>query len=126
MISSPHLPDFLLPSGFQFAAVKAGLKPSGKPDFAVVVADHPASAAAMFTSNRVVAAPIIVGREHLQESSGLVKVVAVNAGNANCATGEAGIVTCREVCAEAASAFGCTEAQVFPSSTGIIGVPLPG
>ncbi len=126
MISSPHLPDFLLPSGFQFAAVKAGLKPSGKPDFAIAVADNPVSAAAMFTSNRIVAAPIIVGREHLLESSGLVRVVAVNAGNANCATGEAGIASCREVCVQAASAFGCAEAEVFPSSTGIIGVPLPG
>src|SRR5271170_1576697 len=117
MISSPHLPDFLLPSGFQFAAVKAGLKPSGKPDFAIVVADKPVSAAAMFTSNRVVAAPIIVGREHLQQSSGFVRVVAVNAGNANCATGEAGIATCREICVQAATEFGCTPQEIFPSST---------
>jgi glutamate N-acetyltransferase / amino-acid N-acetyltransferase len=126
MTSSPHLPDFFLPSGFQFAAVQAGLKPSGKPDFAVVVADEPASAAAMFTSNRIVAAPVIVGREHLRNSNGQVKVVAVNAGNANCATGDAGIATCHEVCAQAAAVFGCSKEQVFPSSTGIIGVPLPG
>src|SRR5271163_800805 len=125
MISSPHLPDFLLPSGFQFAAVTAGLKPSGKPDFAVAAADESASAAAMFTSNRVVAAPIIVGREHLQHSDGRVRVIVVNAGNANCATGEAGIRACREVCAHAASTFGCSEYEVFPSSTGITGVPLP-
>jgi glutamate N-acetyltransferase/amino-acid N-acetyltransferase len=126
MTSSPHLPDFLLPSGFQFAAVKAGLKPSGKPDFAIAVADESASAAAMFTGNRVVAAPIIVGREHLVQSHGRVKGVAVNAGNANCATGEAGIATCREVCVHAAAAFNCTPEEIFPSSTGIIGVPLPG
>jgi glutamate N-acetyltransferase/amino-acid N-acetyltransferase len=126
MTSSPHLPDFLLPSGFQFAAVKAGLKQSGKPDFAIAVADQSASAAAMFTSNRVVAAPIIVGRENLLRSHGRVKVVAVNAGNANCATGEAGIATCREVCSRTAAAFSCTPQEIFPSSTGIIGVPLPG
>jgi glutamate N-acetyltransferase/amino-acid N-acetyltransferase len=126
MTSSPHLPDFLLPSGFQFAAVKAGLKPSGKPDFAIAMADESASAAAMFTSNRVVAAPIIVGRENLLKSHGRVRVVAVNAGNANCATGEAGIATCREVCAQAAATFGCATEEIFPSSTGIIGVPLPG
>jgi glutamate N-acetyltransferase / amino-acid N-acetyltransferase len=126
MTSSPHLPDFLLPSGFQFAAVKTGLKQSGKPDFAIAIADESASAAAMFTSNRVVAAPIIVGRENLLKSRGRVKVVAVNAGNANCATGEAGIATCREVCAQAASTFGCATEEIFPSSTGIIGVPLPG
>ncbi|AXC15280.1 Glutamate N-acetyltransferase [Acidisarcina polymorpha] len=126
MISSPHIPDFLLPSGFQFTAVSAGIKPSGKPDFAIVVADEAASAAAMFTSNRVTAAPLTVGREHLRSSGGRVKVVVVNAGNANCATGEAGVAVCREVCARASATFGGETMEVFPSSTGIIGVPLPG
>ena len=126
MISSPHLPDFLLPSGFQFAAVKAGIKPSGKPDFAIAVADQPAAAAAMFTGSRVVAAPLIVDRENLQQSGSRVRAVLVNAGNANCATGQAGIETCRDVCAVAARTFGCKTSEVFPSSTGIIGVPLPG
>ncbi len=125
MISSPHLPDFLLPSGFQFTSVKAGIKASGKPDFAVAVADRGANSAAMFTSNRVVAAPLIVGREHLLKSAGRVKAVVVNAGNANCATGEAGVIACREVCTHAAATFGCDPSEVFPSSTGIIGVPLP-
>lgn len=125
MISSSHLPDFLLPSGFQFAGITAGIKTSGKPDFAIAVADRGANAAAMFTGNRVVAAPIIVDREHLRDADARVKVVAVNAGNANCATGEAGIAACRKVCAAAADAFDCREEQVFPSSTGIIGVPLP-
>lgn len=126
MISSPHFPDFLLPSGFQFAAVTAGIKSSGKPDFAIALADHPAAAAAMFTGNLVVAAPLIVDCEHLRQSEGRVKAVLVNAGNANCATGHAGIDTCRDVCAQAAAAFDCDPSQVFPSSTGIIGVPLPG
>ncbi|MGC1295052.1 MAG: bifunctional glutamate N-acetyltransferase/amino-acid acetyltransferase ArgJ [Alloacidobacterium sp.] len=114
-----------LPLGFRFAAVKAGIKPSGKADFAVAVADAPASAAAMFTSNRVVAAPIIVGRKHLARSAGRVRVVAVNAGNANCATGQIGIDACQQVCAAAAEVFHCEGHEVFPSSTGIIGVPLP-
>jgi len=126
MNSSPHPPEFPLPSGFQFAAVKAGIKPSGKPDFALAVADRPVAAAAMFTGNRVVAAPLVVGRQHLQQSKGRVKAVLVNAGNANCATGQPGIDTCREVCAAAAATFGCDPAEVFPSSTGIIGVLLPG
>jgi glutamate N-acetyltransferase/amino-acid N-acetyltransferase len=125
---SPDLlpPDFLPPSGFRFAAATAGLKPSGKPDFALAVAGQGASAAAMFTRNRVVAAPVVVGREHLRQSEGRVTLVAVNAGNANCATGEAGIAVCREVCAAAADIFGCSKDEVFPSSTGIIGVPLAG
>ena len=114
-----------LPRGFRFAAVKAGLKPSGKPDFAVAVAQRIASAAAMFTSNQVQAAPITIGRRHLERSSGLLRVVAVNAGNANCATGEIGIAACEQVCRAAAETFGCEGHEVLPSSTGIIGVPLP-
>lgn len=115
-----------IPAGFGFAAVRAGIKPSGKPDAAcIVVQGEPASAAAMFTSNRVVAAPVIVGRDHLQKSNGAVRVVMVNAGNANCATGAAGLATCNSTCEAAAKQFGCTPEQVFPSSTGIIGVPLP-
>ena len=91
-MSETHLiSDDELPRGFRFAAVKAGIKPSGKADFAVAVADRIASAAAMFTANRVQAAPIAVGRRHLERSGGLLRVVAVNAGNANCATGSAGI-----------------------------------
>jgi glutamate N-acetyltransferase/amino-acid N-acetyltransferase len=114
-----------LPQGFRFTAVKAGIKPSGKPDFAVAVADEGASAAAMFTANRVQAAPITVGRRHMERSSGTVRVVAVNAGNANCATGAIGISACEQVCRAAAEAFSCEGHEVFPSSTGIIGVPLP-
>jgi len=113
-----------VPRGFRFAAVKAGIKPSGKADFAVAVADAPASAAAMFTSNRVQAAPIAVGIRHLERSGGQVRVVAVNAGNANCATGEVGLRAAETVCQAAAAAFHCEGHEVFPSSTGIIGVPL--
>ena len=114
-----------LPRGFRFAAVKAGIKPSGKADFAVAVADTGPSAAAMFTANRVQAAPIAVGRRHLERSHGRVRVVAVNAGNANCATGAVGMTACEQVCKAAAETFGCEGHEVFPSSTGIIGVPLP-
>jgi glutamate N-acetyltransferase/amino-acid N-acetyltransferase len=125
MNDSSLIPDEALPLGFRFAAVKAGIKASGNADFAVAVADTPASAAAMFTGNRVVAAPIIVGRKHLTRSAGHVRVVAVNAGNANCATGQIGIDACEQVCAAAAKIFQCEGHEVFPSSTGIIGVPLP-
>jgi len=125
MNDSPLVTSEALPLGFRFAAVKAGIKPSGKPDFAVAVTDSPASAAAMFTSNRVVAAPVTVGRRHLQHSAGRVRVVAVNAGNANCATGQIGIDACVKVCSAAAELFQCDGDEVFPSSTGIIGVPLP-
>ena len=119
------LSHYLIPRGFKFAATKAGVKTSGKPDFAVIVADAPACAAAEFTSNRVQAAPLIVDKENLHATGGRVRVVAVNAGNANCAAGEAGLRAARATCAGAAKVFGCSEREVFPSSTGIIGVPLP-
>lgn len=114
-----------LPQGFRFAAVKAGLKQSGRTDFACIVTDAPASAAAMFTSNRVTAAPLAIDKRHLQQTGGKVRVVAINAGNANCATGEVGLQAAVQVCQAAARIFACEPAQVFPSSTGIIGVPLP-
>jgi glutamate N-acetyltransferase/amino-acid N-acetyltransferase len=119
------IPENAVPSGFRFAAVRAGIKASGNPDLACAIADASATAAAMFTSNRVVAAPVVVGREHLRSSTGKVRVVLVNAGNANCATGEAGIAACQSVCQAAATQFSCAPQEVFPSSTGIIGVPLP-
>lgn len=114
-----------LPLGFRWAAVKAGIKASGRPDLAIAVADSPATAAVMFTKNQVVAAPVIVGRENIAATQGSVKAVIINAGNANCATGQAGIEAAHATCARAAELFGCLRTEVFPSSTGIIGVPLP-
>jgi glutamate N-acetyltransferase/amino-acid N-acetyltransferase len=121
----PDASQFLLPKGFRFGAAKAGLKKSGRADFALIVADAPASAAAAFTANRVIAAPLIVDKEHLRATGGKVRVVAINAGNANCAAGQAGLDAARATCAAAAQLFGCRPEEVFPSSTGIIGVPLP-
>jgi len=119
----------LIPAGFRFAAVKAGLKASGRTDFAVIVAEtltgEAASAAALFTANRITAAPIQVDKEHLAATGGKVRVVAINAGNANCAAGQAGLDAAFATCAAAAVEFGCSPEEVFPSSTGVIGVPLP-
>src|SRR5580698_3917922 len=123
-LNSP-LSDDQVPRGFSFAAVRAGIKASGKPDLACAVADKPATAAAMFTSNKVIAAPLIVGQRHLQRSQYRLRVALVNAGNANCATGEAGISAAQQCCASAGALFGCDPHLVLPSSTGIIGVPLP-
>jgi glutamate N-acetyltransferase/amino-acid N-acetyltransferase len=117
--------QILIPRGFRFGAVKTGLKKSGRTDFALIVADQPASAASAFTANRVIAAPLIVDKQHLSASSGKVRVIAINAGNANCAAGQAGLEAAHATCAAAASQFNCKPEEVFPSSTGIIGVPLP-
>jgi glutamate N-acetyltransferase/amino-acid N-acetyltransferase len=113
-----------LPLGFAWGAVAAGIKASRKPDLAAVVVKG-GQAAAVFTKNQVVAAPVIVGRRHLLGTGGRVNAVLVNAGNANCATGQAGIDACVKTCSAAADAFGCIFDEVFPSSTGIIGVPFP-
>jgi glutamate N-acetyltransferase/amino-acid N-acetyltransferase len=114
-----------LPQGFLWGAVKAGIKASGNLDVAMAIAPGGAVAAAMFTRNQVVAAPVTVGRRHLEATGGRVSAVLVNAGNANCATGEPGVRACVETCKAAAETLGCIFDEVFPSSTGIIGVPLP-
>ena len=119
------LSQFVIPRGFRFGAAKAGLKQSGRTDFALIVADAPASAAAAFTGNQVKAAPLLVDRQHLRATAGKVRVVAINAGNANCAVGQAGIDAARATCKAAAETFACKPEEVFPSSTGVIGVPLP-
>ena len=119
------LSQFVIPRGFRFGATKAGLKQSGRTDFALIVADAPASAAAAFTANRVKAAPLLVDAEHLRATGNKVRVVAINAGNANCAVGQPGLDAARATCGAAAAAFGCNPEEVFPSSTGVIGVPLP-
>ncbi len=114
-----------VPQGFQWGAAIAGLKASGKPDLALAHCAGGASAAALFTGNQVVAAPVTIGRQHLQATGGRVTAVLVNSGNANCATGEPGLEACRRSCVAVAEQFGGVFDEVIPSSTGIIGVPLP-
>jgi glutamate N-acetyltransferase/amino-acid N-acetyltransferase len=118
-------PTTSLPLGFRWSAVTAGIKASGKPDVALAVCEGGADVAAMFTSNQVVAAPVIVGRRHLIATSNRVTALLVNAGNANAATGQPGIDACKQSCVAVAEQFHCVFDEVFPSSTGIIGVPLP-
>ena len=118
------------PLGFLFSACAAGIKTSGKPDLALALAPEGAAAAAMFTRNQVVAAPVIVGRENLRHAQGQLRALIVNAGNANCATGKQGLKAAKNVCAGVAKQLSARqiqarEYQIFPSSTGIIGVPLP-
>jgi glutamate N-acetyltransferase/amino-acid N-acetyltransferase len=117
--------EILVPRGFEFSSATAGIKVSGSPDMALALAPRGANAAAMFTTNRVVAAPLICGREHLRRTRGRVHAVVVNSGNANCATGKAGQRACEQVCRSVAKVAGCEKHEVFPASTGIIGVPLP-
>ena len=117
--------EILVPQGFCFSAGTAGIKVSGSPDLAFAEAVQGATAAAMFTTNRVTAAPLKVGKKHLAKSGSRMRAVVVNSGNANCATGEEGIRAAERVCRAVADAIDCKTEEVFPASTGVIGVPLP-
>jgi glutamate N-acetyltransferase/amino-acid N-acetyltransferase len=118
------LSEASLPLGFRFAATACGLKKTGALDLALLSSDVPASAAAVFTQNLVVAAPVLISKEHLRASKGRMRAVVVNAGNANCATGHAGHAAAQRTVAEAAKRLNCDPQEVFVCSTGVIGVPL--
>src|SRR3989454_11528384 len=119
------LSEAALPRGFRSAAPACGLKKTGALDLAILSSDVPASAAAVFTQNLVVAAPVLISKENMRASKGRMRAVVVNAGNANCATGEAGHAAAVRTVAEAAKRLGCTPQELFVCSTGVIGVPLP-
>ena len=119
------LSESSLPRGFRFAATACGLKKTGALDLAIFSSDVPASAAAVFTQNLVVAAPVLICKQHLRMSKGRMRAVIVNAGNANCATGAQGHAAAERTVAEAAKRLGCTTQEVFVCSTGVIGVQLP-
>lgn len=112
-----------LPLGFRYASTYAGIRKQRRDDVALIVADTPASAAAMFTTNRVKAAPVTVSMANLKASRGKVRAIVVNAGNANCAT-RTGARVAAATCRAAAEALGCPVNQVLPASTGVIGVEL--
>jgi glutamate N-acetyltransferase/amino-acid N-acetyltransferase len=118
------LSEAALPRGFRFAATACGLKKTGALDLAIFGSDVPASAAAVFTQNLVVAAPVLISKAHLRASKGRMRAVVVNAGNANCATGPAGHAAAVRTVAETAKRLGCKPEEVFVCSTGVIGVPL--
>ena len=94
-----------LPLGYRYSAVYAGIRKVKKDDLALIVPDVPASAAAVFTQNRVQAAPVRIARWNLTKSRGLVSAVLVNAGNANCATrtGDRVALACCDAVAQSAS-----------------------
>jgi glutamate N-acetyltransferase / amino-acid N-acetyltransferase len=113
-----------LPAGFRAAGVTAGLKPSGKSDLALVVNDGPDHhAAAVFTSNRVVAAPVVWSRQVV--SDGRVDAVVLNSGGANACTGHQGFQDSHRTAEEVASILGASAADVVVCSTGLIGELLP-
>lgn len=115
--------------GFRTAAMHAGIKASGKPDLAVLVSDIPAAAAAVFTRNKVVGAPVIVGKRHIR--GGVLRACITNSGCANVCTGQRGIDDALEMCAITAdtlanaAGFEIPLSHILPFSTGVIGHFLP-
>ena len=109
--------------GFRASGVAAGIKYKERRDFAMVVADKPAAVAAVYTRNKVAAAPVQIDRE--RTSTGKAQAIVVNSGCANACTGETGLVNAREMARLAAVALSVDEALVLVCSTGVIGVNLP-
>ena len=109
--------------GFAAAGVSAGIRPSGKPDVALVRSLVPSVGCAMWTTNRVQAAPVTVSRRHLAAAE--PQAVVVNAGVANAATGQAGEEDAEQTAAHAAARLGLAPEQVLVLSTGVIGPRLP-
>jgi glutamate N-acetyltransferase/amino-acid N-acetyltransferase len=112
------------PEGFRTAGVACGIKKSGALDLALIVSETDASAAAVFTTNRAQAAPVLVSREHLEATRGRARAVVVNSGCANACTGSDGLDHARAMAALTARPVGCSSADVLVASTGVIGVKL--
>ncbi|NOT27830.1 MAG: bifunctional glutamate N-acetyltransferase/amino-acid acetyltransferase ArgJ [Acidobacteria bacterium] len=122
---TPTTGGITAPAGFKTAGVHCGIKASPSAlDLAVLTADTPASAAALFTTNLAQAAPVLVSKKHIEQSHGIAKAVVVNSGCANACTGDSGMEHARRMAEETASAVGCTPDQVLVASTGVIGVGL--
>jgi glutamate N-acetyltransferase/amino-acid N-acetyltransferase len=124
MMAEPIPGGVCAPAGFTAAGVSCGIKASGALDLALIVADRSTPTAAVFTTNRATAAPVLVSREHLSASSGHARAIVVNSGCANACTGLNGIEVARLMAAESARALGCEAEDVLVASTGVIGVSL--
>ncbi len=112
------------PQGFVASGVAAGLKASGGSDVAMVVNEGPQQAcAAVFTSNRIVAAPVVWSRQVVQ--AGSARAVVLNSGGANACTGAQGLIDTEQTAQEAASLLGVGPSDILVCSTGLIGEPLP-
>jgi glutamate N-acetyltransferase/amino-acid N-acetyltransferase len=111
------------PQGFLAAGVAAGVKASGKPDLGLLVCPGGATAAAAFTTNKIVSAAVQISRKHAESRK--IYAVVVNSGNANACTGKLGLANARKMCASTAGHLGVEPQHVLVASTGIIGHQLP-
>ena len=109
--------------GFKFSAVEAAIKKPGRLDLGLIYSETPATVAAVFTTNKLKAAPVILSME--RSKSGTARAVIVNSGNANACTGSQGMEDALETCRLVALGFGIPDEDVLVASTGVIGVPIP-
>jgi len=114
---------FAIPKGFKAAAYSSGIKKSGKLDLALICADKPVECAGVFTTNKVVAAPVRITESRMRQ--GLCQAILVNSGNANACTGERGLQDARRCGELVAETLDIAPELVAVSSTGVIGAPLP-
>jgi glutamate N-acetyltransferase / amino-acid N-acetyltransferase len=112
------------PAGFRAAGVACGIKKSNGLDLALIVSDRPASAAAVFTTNKAQAAPVLVSKACLQVSGGRARAIAINSGCANACTGPEGMQTAEVMADTAARVAGAAASEALVASTGVIGVAL--
>ena len=109
--------------GFLFSGISAGIKKDGKRDLGLIYSEVPARVAGLFTTNKVKAAPVQLDMARIKK--GLCQAIVVNSGNANACTGRQGLRDAKRVSSLIAKQLGIDEKLVFPSSTGVIGIPLP-
>ncbi|MBX7212538.1 MAG: bifunctional glutamate N-acetyltransferase/amino-acid acetyltransferase ArgJ [Thermoflexales bacterium] len=124
-MSDNPTPSSRLPAGFSAAGVAAKIKKNGKPDVAVIFSDRPCSGAAVFTTNRVKAAPVLRGMAQMEADASNFRAVVVNAGCANACTGAQGRRNAETTAKLAAKALSVRAPEVLVMSTGVIGAQLP-
>jgi len=122
--STEKVTDFSLaaPKGFLAGTAACGLKKKGGEDLALIFSERPAVAAAVFTQNLVVAAPVLLSREHLRHRTH--RAIIVNSGGANACTGQEGLNDARHTAQLVAEYFNCDDREVLVASTGVIGARL--
>lgn len=122
---SKVVPSISSVTGFKATGINAGLKDADTLDMALIVSNRDCTAGAVFTSNQVKAAPVLVNMEHLQAAASQIRAVAINTVSANAATGRVGLENSRMMASLVAEQLECDPEQVFVMSTGVIGTHLP-
>lgn len=123
-LKKPNLNDIFSVPGIQLAVTEAGIKYKDKKDLALILADEGSHAAAVFTKNKFIAAPVIIAKKNLQQSS-RKRACIINTGSANAGTGKNGLINAQNTCDRLASQFHIKSDEVLPFSTGVIMKHLP-